>query len=189
MGGKRNRVLGRCAGILFLTAAVASLPANQLLSAPRPAWWIHLIDLLGALTGAACLLVPWDRISRRWLHLIPPVAVAEIVLSVSALGQHGDVYQWFFILIAVYVGYAFRKRIEVIFHMGVTGLGIVFTAVHASGWLPHEAQTASAALRLADDRMYAAKRAAREAPFVLDFLTAPGAEERPPTARSPSTSR
>ncbi len=87
MGGKRNRVLGRCAGILFLTAAVASLPANQPLSAPRPAWWIHLIDLLGALTGAACLLVPWDRISRRWLHLIPPVAVAEIVLSVSALGQ------------------------------------------------------------------------------------------------------
>lgn len=51
MGGKRNRVLGRCAGILFLTAAVASLPANQLLSAPRPAWWIHLIDLLGALTA------------------------------------------------------------------------------------------------------------------------------------------
>ncbi len=40
-------------------------------------------------------------------------------------------------------------------------------ASHGSCWLPEEAQTPSAALSLADTRMYAAKRSARELPFVL----------------------
>ena len=35
-GGRRNLVLGRVAGLLFLCGAMASLPTNVLLSQPDP---------------------------------------------------------------------------------------------------------------------------------------------------------
>jgi diguanylate cyclase (GGDEF)-like protein len=127
-------MLGRCAGILFLAGALASVPANQLLSHPDPRWYMHLIDLLGGLSGVACLLVPWQRIDARWLHAIPFVATGEIVLTVTALGVHGDVYLWFFVLGSVFTGYAFRRRRHVAAHMSVAGLGFVSTAIYGSGF-------------------------------------------------------
>ena len=133
-GGARNLLLGRCAGILFIAGAVASAPANQLLSDPEPGWYMHLIDLLGFVSGLVCLIVRWDRIDARALHLIPFVATGEIVLTVSALGVHGDVYLWFFLLGAVFTGYAFRRRLHVAMHMTVAGIGFVSTAIYAAPW-------------------------------------------------------
>jgi diguanylate cyclase (GGDEF)-like protein len=40
-------------------------------------------------------------------------------------------------------------------------------ASHGSAWLPREADTPSTALSLVDSRMYTAKRAAKDVPFVL----------------------
>ena len=127
-------MLGRCAGILFMAGAVASAPANEFLTHPEPAWYMHLIDLLGAISGVVCYFVPWQRIRARWLHVIPFVATGEIVLTVTALGVHGDVYLWFFVLGAVFTGYAFQRRRYVALHMSVAGLGFFSTAVYGSGW-------------------------------------------------------
>ena len=133
-GGGRELLLGRCAGVLFLAGAVASAPANQLLTNPEPGWEMHLIDLLALVSGLICLAVPWDRIHRRWLHVIPPVASIEIVITVTALGSHGDVYLWFFVLGSVFTGYAFRRRRHVLGHMLFAGAGFVATAINAAGW-------------------------------------------------------
>jgi diguanylate cyclase (GGDEF)-like protein len=130
----RTQQLGRCAGVLFLAGALASAPANQLLTNPEPTVWMPLIDLLAALSGVICLLVPWRRVNRRWLHVIPFAATSEIVLTVTALGVHGEVYLWFFLLGAVFTGYAFRRRIVIAAHMAVAGFGFLSTAIASSGW-------------------------------------------------------
>jgi diguanylate cyclase (GGDEF)-like protein len=120
--------------MLFMAGAVASAPANQLLSDPDPGWYMHLIDLLGFLSGLICLLLPWERLPTRALHAIPFIATSEIVLTVSALGVHGEVYLWYFVLGAVFTGYAFRNRWHVAGHMSVAGAGFLSTAIFSFGW-------------------------------------------------------
>ena len=130
----RNRMLGRCAGMLFIAGAVASAPANQLLSDPDPGWYMHLINLLALASGLLCLTIPWERFPTGALHVIPVVATSEIVLTVSALGVHGEIYLWYFVLGAVFTGYAFRERWHVVGHMAFAGLGFLSTAVFSFGW-------------------------------------------------------
>jgi diguanylate cyclase (GGDEF)-like protein len=127
-------MLGRCAGLLFIAGAVASAPANQLLSDPDPGWYMHLIDLLGLVSGLVCFFLPWHRFPSSALHAIPFVATGEIVLTVSALGVHGEVYLWYFVLGAVFTGYAFRKRWQIALHMTVAGCGFLSTAIFSFGW-------------------------------------------------------
>lgn len=127
-------MLGRIAGMLFIAGAVASAPANQLLSNPEPGWHMHLINVLALVSGIVCLLVPWERLPDSALHLIPVVATGEIVLTVSALGVHGEVYLWYFVLGAVFTGYAFRRRWQIAMHMAIAGAGFVSTAVFSFGW-------------------------------------------------------
>ena len=127
-------MLGRCAGMLFIAGAVASAPANQLLTNPEPGWYMHLINLLALLSGVVCLLVPWERLPGNALHSIPFVATGEIVLTVSALGVHGEVYLWYFVLGAVFTGYAFRNRWHVALHMSFAGMGFLSTAIFSFGW-------------------------------------------------------
>ena len=133
-GGKRNLTLGRAAGVLFLSGTCASIPANILLSDPDPGTSVHLLNLLGFLTGVICLLLPWDRMHRSALHLIPAVATGEIVLTVTALGVHGQIYLWFFLLGSVFSGYAFRNRAHVAFHTSMACAGFVSTAIFAQAW-------------------------------------------------------
>ena len=61
-------MLGRCAGMLFIAGAVASAPANQLLSDPDPGWHMHLINLLALASGLLCLAIPWERLPSRLPH-------------------------------------------------------------------------------------------------------------------------
>lgn len=132
--GNARGMLGRIAGMLFIAGAVASAPANQLLSNPDPGWYMHLINVLALVSGIACLRVPWDRLPEAALHVIPVVATGEIVLTVSALGVHGDVYLWYFVLGAVFTGYAFRRRWQIALHMSIAGAGFVSTALVSAGW-------------------------------------------------------
>jgi diguanylate cyclase (GGDEF)-like protein len=130
----RSLLLGRCAGFLFLAGAVASAPANQMLSDPEPGWYMHLINVLALISGLVCVKLPWDRMPSAALHAIPFVATSEVVLTVTALGVHGEVYLWYFVLSAVFTGYAFRNRWHVAGHMGVTGFAFLSTAIFSFGW-------------------------------------------------------
>jgi diguanylate cyclase (GGDEF)-like protein len=95
---------------------------------------MHVINVLALVSGLLCLRLPWARMPAGAIHAIPFVATGEIVLTVTALGVHGDVYLWYFVLGAVFTGYAFRNPWHVAGHMAVAGLGFVSTAVYAGGW-------------------------------------------------------
>src|SRR5687767_14683118 len=102
VGGGRARLVGRAASLFFIVAAIASLPANVLLSNPEPPAYMYAIAALSAAIGVVFLLVPWKRIDRRWLHVIPTVITGQITLVVLALGVHGEIYLWYFALGAIY---------------------------------------------------------------------------------------
>src|SRR4051794_17555071 len=84
--------------------------------------------LCSLVSGVACLLVPWDRIDRRWMYALPPVAGAQITLGVIAAGEHAGLFRWFAVLSAIFIAYAFRRRGEVILFTGLLSLGVAATA-------------------------------------------------------------
>lgn len=131
MGGKRNLVLGRCAALLFLCGAVASFPANALLSNPEPGEAVYWVNLLALVSALVCVVVPWQRIDRRWLHVLVLVSTAEVVLAVTIHGEHSRVFSWYFMLVAIFSAYAFRQRAAACAHLGACTLGMVSTSVHA----------------------------------------------------------
>lgn len=132
----RSRLVGRCAGVLFLSGAIASAPANLLLKHPSAAGWVFIIDALAAVSGIFCLLLPWDRISKNWLHLIPTVATLQVLLAVVALRTHGDIYLYYVVLVAVFIAYGFRRRREAAFHFAVLITGLMIVGIHASAFDP-----------------------------------------------------
>ena len=68
------------------------------------------MTVLACASGALCLIAPWERLSRRGLHLVTAIATIEVAL-VAGLADH--VYSFFFPLVAVYAGYAFTTRRDV----------------------------------------------------------------------------
>lgn len=133
MGGKRNLVLGRCAALLFLCGAVASLPTNLILGAESIPW---LVDALALVSALVTFLIPWHRIDRRWLHLLVAVATGEVLLAVLIHAEHAIVFEWYFVLTAVFAAFAFRRRAEAIAQVGLTVAGMISSAVYASSVEP-----------------------------------------------------
>ena len=107
---QRRRSVGRIAGILFSAGAVASVPANQLFTDPPAPEYVHLITALAFVSGLVCFAIPWDRISERWFQLIPVIANLEVALTVWSVRPHTETYSWFYVFVAVFIGYAFRDR-------------------------------------------------------------------------------
>lgn len=133
MGATRNLVLGRCAAVLFLCGAVASLPTNAILGASREAW---LVDALALVSALICVLIPWQRIDRRWLHVLVSIATAEVVVAVVVHSEHAVVFMWYFVLVAVFAGYAFRRRGEAAAQLGICVAGMISSALYASAQEP-----------------------------------------------------
>jgi diguanylate cyclase (GGDEF)-like protein len=108
---------GRLAGILFIVGALASIPANLLFTNPQVGILNHIMVAIALVSGLACLLAPWERIPDRIFHAVPVLASAECALTVWAVGKHGPVYEWFFVLVAVFTAYAFESRRTIGLHM------------------------------------------------------------------------
>lgn len=123
----RNVLVGRCAGILFLAAALVSVPTNLLLPGVQSGWSPYFGPAVSFCLGVACLVAPWRHMDERWLHFIPPVAVLEIVVSVESLGHLGDVYLWHLVITSIWVGYAFRRPGALILHMTFMGAAVLAT--------------------------------------------------------------
>lgn len=115
----RRTVTGRIAGILFIVGALASIPATLLFRNPEVGTLNHVISTLAIVSGLACLFAPWDRIPARVFHVVPVLASAEVALTVWAVGKHGPVYEWFFVLVAVFTAYAFDSRRVIALHMSL----------------------------------------------------------------------
>ncbi|MFL5843755.1 MAG: diguanylate cyclase domain-containing protein [Solirubrobacteraceae bacterium] len=113
----RRTQTGRLAGILFIVGALASIPANLLFRHPEVGVLNHIMVAIALVSGLGCLVAPWDRIPDRVFHAVPLLASAECALTVWAVGKHGPVYEWFFVLVAVFAAYAFESRRAIGFHM------------------------------------------------------------------------
>ena len=139
MGGTRNLALGRCAALLFLCGAVASLPTNALLNAPLAAYVVNLMALVSAIITA---LIPWQRLPRRSIHILVLVASLEVSVAVVVHAQHAMVFTWYYVLVAVFAAYAFRRRREAIAHLAVAGASMVATSVNAASVDPDALENA-----------------------------------------------
>jgi diguanylate cyclase (GGDEF)-like protein len=115
----RRTDTGRLAGLLFIVGGLASIPANLLFRDPQVGALNHVLVAVAIVSGLGCLLVPWDRVSPKVFHAVPILAAAEVALTVWAVGVHGPVYEWFYVLVAVFAAYAFESRRAIAFHMTV----------------------------------------------------------------------
>src|SRR4051812_15390071 len=115
----RKTVIGRLAGVLFIVGGAASIPANLLFRDPSVGTLNHVLVGVAIVSGLACMLAPWDRVSPRIFHAVPVLAAGEVALTVWAVGVHGPVYEWFYVRVAVFPAYAFESRRAIAFHMSV----------------------------------------------------------------------
>jgi len=115
----RRTVTGRLAGILFIVGGLASIPANLLFRHPEVGVLSHALVAVALVSGLGCLLAPWSRIPERVFHAVPILAAAEVALTVWAVGVHGPVYEWFYVLVAVFAAYAFESRRVIALHMSL----------------------------------------------------------------------
>jgi diguanylate cyclase (GGDEF)-like protein len=77
----------------------------------------HVLVAIALVSGLGCLLAPWDRIPD-WVFVgVPAAASAEVALTVWAAGRHGPVYEWFYVLVAVFAAYAFESRRQLVVQM------------------------------------------------------------------------
>lgn len=128
----RRTETGRLAGVLFILGGLASIPANLLFNEPRVGLLNHILVGVALITGLACLFAPWERIPERVFHLVPVTAAAEVALTVWAVGRHGPVYEWFFVLVAVFAAYAFDRRRTIAAHMALCTIAAALPILYRS---------------------------------------------------------
>jgi diguanylate cyclase (GGDEF)-like protein len=95
----------RLAGLLFIAGSLSTIPGTFLLESEFESW-MYSLSGFAVLSGVFCLLVPWWRISERWLALVPIVATAEVALSVALTDF---VFSYLYFFVALYVGLVFPQ--------------------------------------------------------------------------------
>ncbi|HEY7631954.1 MAG TPA: GGDEF domain-containing protein [Thermoleophilaceae bacterium] len=128
-----RRAIGRIAGILFAAGGIATVPAYRLMQNPTPPDAVNLLPLLAFLSGFACFVVPWDRVRASWLHLVPTIATLEVAVSVWALGVHGNVVSWLYVLVVVFAALAFRERLSVAAHVVFVSVAFAAPIIYMPG--------------------------------------------------------
>ena len=126
-----RRSLGRIAALLFGVSGLASLAAHSALTDPVPPDWLAVLALFEIAFGVVCLLVPWQRLSHRWLHVVPVVGTAGVALSVwGAPEPYSEVYSWLYLLIAVFIAVAFRRPLALTAQVGILSLACLAPIVY-----------------------------------------------------------
>ncbi|MGA8217205.1 MAG: GGDEF domain-containing protein [Solirubrobacterales bacterium] len=96
----------RLAGALFIGSALMMVPAILLLGrsldAPEA-----IVVALAVGTGASCLWAAERQLSRRWLAVVPIVAIAETAAMVQATDY---VLSYLYFFVALFVAVVFPKR-------------------------------------------------------------------------------
>lgn len=106
IGPQEAKRLGRVGGALFLAAAAFSLPAGLALD-PRPEPEAYLLGLSGMLLGAIALVIPWNRLSPNWLHVLLVGGILEVALAVKIFS---DDFAFYYVAVVAYAAYIIRDR-------------------------------------------------------------------------------
>jgi hypothetical protein len=115
---RRRRRYGHVAGVLFVVAALATLPA-ELYFDHSSRWAIYATTLVAVCSGLICLVLPWERLPSFSLHVIPIVAGLEVSAVIQATDPAGGVL---FVLVAVFAAYAFASRAQIAAQLTLIGL-------------------------------------------------------------------
>ena len=71
----------------------------------------YLVNALALVSAIVTVLIPWDRIDRHWMHVLVAVRDDRGRASPSVVhGKYATVFIWYFVLVAVFAAYAFRRR-------------------------------------------------------------------------------
>lgn len=127
----RRVEIGRISALLFTLGSLISIPSSRLIEPPPPAW-LYLVTALGLASGLACLVIPWRRLSERWFHLVAGGATAEVAFWIWAADVEGGFYWWYYVFIAIFAGYVFRRRAHVAAHMAWVSAALLAPAVYDS---------------------------------------------------------
>jgi diguanylate cyclase (GGDEF)-like protein len=96
----------RLAGLLFIVGALTSVPATLLLEDGDYETWMYGLTAFAVLVGISCLVVPWWRLSERWLLVLPVVSVVLIAVTVGLIH---NVFSYLYFFVALYVALVFPR--------------------------------------------------------------------------------
>lgn len=117
---------GRVAGLLFITGALATMPAALLLD-PFPGVEILLVTALGVVSGAACLWLPWERMPPWCLDALAAAGTAEILLVCYVVDE---TYRLLYFVVAVWAAVALPSRARVGAQIGLIVTALVVPVVY-----------------------------------------------------------
>jgi diguanylate cyclase (GGDEF)-like protein len=111
----------RLGGLLFIGSALMMVPAILLLGKSLEASEVILIALAVG-TGAACLVASRRQLSRRWLAIVPVVAVAEMAGVVQATDY---VLSYLYFFVALYVAVVFPTPRQMVPYLALIGAALL----------------------------------------------------------------
>jgi diguanylate cyclase (GGDEF)-like protein len=133
---------GLMAAALLIAGGLAAIP-NNLLHDPQHSPTIYLLVALALVSGVICLLVPWQRLPRRSLHVVGVVGSVEVLLAV----WFGDpIFTWYYIFVVIFAAYAFPTRTEVALQLGFAILMLLTPSL--VGYTDKEFQLADLAVQI-----------------------------------------
>ena len=110
---------GRLAGLLFLVGSLATIPVHQLWQPGVPDR-AYVITGLGVVSGAICLLIPWDRLGERAFRSIPAIASIEVGITMWGVQSQSEAFLWFLVFVVVWTAYALDERHAIAVNIGLT---------------------------------------------------------------------
>lgn len=114
------------AAALFIVGALVSIPSSLLGTSQHPPT-VYLLTLLGLASGLVCLALPWERIPRRWFHLVGAVATLEVAVAVAAADRS---FQWYYVFVALFAAYVFPTRAEAAGQVGLVCVAFLAPAIY-----------------------------------------------------------
>ena len=122
------RAEGRLAGILFIVCPLVAVP-GALLIQPPPVAFVSLVGI-ALLIGLVCLALPWERMSRAWLHVPAVIATVEVTALVGIAGRS---FAFFFVFVAIYAAFISRRPAELLAQLALISLGLLAPLVYEPG--------------------------------------------------------
>jgi diguanylate cyclase (GGDEF)-like protein len=126
---ERLREIGGICAALFILGAVLSLTTSRIVE-PNPPNWIYAITASSLLAGFACLRVKWENRTTCSFHIVAATATLMTAVWAWGVGTEGRAYQAYYVMIAVFAAYVFRRRVAIVAHLALISAATLAPAVY-----------------------------------------------------------